>query len=281
MRGVGARRGAEREREREVNASESKCAFFFDARETERVRFFRFLCMCPPGVFPARGNRQTQTRISIRERDFLLSLYVGISRGTLIEKSTRELFLRVPEAHYSTLPIIHKRTLSVSLAFNNERDTLTLTHKKKGRDVADAVDVDEQNRVLDWRDDVVFNATCASGDDEDDDDDDDDDEKKKKERNANERRERRRKWVRLARRPDSEEVFASSAERESRLLLHRRVADIESFDFHHSETFSPRGWERYRSERTHELRGVDDVGERGERYERDRERRANESEESV
>ena len=131
MRGVGARRGAEREREREVNASESKCAFFFDARETERVRFFRFLCMCPPGVFPARGNRQTQTRISIRERDFLLSLYVGISRGTLIEKSTRELFLRVPEAHYSTLPIIHKRTLSVSLAFNNERDTLTLTHKKK------------------------------------------------------------------------------------------------------------------------------------------------------
>ena len=61
-RGGRSSRGGEREREREreVNASESKCAFFFDARETERVRFFRFLCVCPPGVFPARGNRQTQ-----------------------------------------------------------------------------------------------------------------------------------------------------------------------------------------------------------------------------
>ena len=148
---------------------------------------------------------------------------------------------------------IHKRNSSVSPSYLSTKET---------RDAADAADVDdgerhhhsllrEQNRVLDWRDDVVFNATCASGDDEDDDD--DDEKKKKKERNANERRERRRKWVRLARRPDSEEVFASSAERESRLLLHRRVADIESFDFHHSETFSPRGWERYRSERTHEL----------------------------
>ena len=252
--------------------------------------------------FWRRARERDKKSASARDFFDFCFLFVCPRRVHFCEARVRErekrAFLRVPfsEAH-STLPLfIHKRTLS-SLSLFNRRDTHTHTHtlthtQKKGRDVADADDVDdgerhhsllrEQNRVLDWRDDVVFNATCASGDDEDDDDDDDDDEKKKKkERNANERRERRRKWVRLARRPDSEEVFASSAGRESRLLLHRRVADIESFDFHHSETFSPRGWERYRSERTHELRGVDDVGERGERYERDRERRANESEESV
>jgi len=243
-------------RERERN---QKSAIFFD---------FVFL-----SARSARANFETSESRTAHRRD--LCIFRVPARSLTLKK-----------AHLSTKELF---SLSLSLSLS-----LSYLSTKETRDAADAADDDdgerhhhsllrEQNRVLDWRDDVVFNATCASGDDEDDDDDDDDDEKKKKkkERNANERRERRRKWVRLARRPDSEEVFASSAERESRLLLHRRVADIESFDFHHSETFSPRGWERYRSERTHELRGVDDVGERGERYERDRERRANESEESV
>ena len=73
---------------------------------------------------------------------------------------------------------------------------------------------------------------------------------------------RRRRWRRARAgtrkatpggRSNPNEIFTSLTERESRLLLHRRLADIESFNVHDSKTFSCGSWERYRSERTHEF----------------------------
>ena len=229
-----------------------KCAFslcrsvfvFFPKERNQKCDFSILRCRSSARARTKfRNIREQNCRAACRIPEEICAFFAFLRRY-----SRRSLTLKSKKLIYP-----QKNSLCFSPSYLSTKET---------RDAADAADVDdgerhhhsllrEQNRVLDWRDDVVFNATCASGDDEDDDD--DDEKKKKKERNANERRERRRKWVRLARRPDSEEVFASSAERESRLLLHRRVADIESFDFHHSETFSPRGWERYRSERTHEL----------------------------
>ena len=68
-----------------------------------------------------------------------------------------------------------------------------------------------------------------------------------------EERERERGRLRLAGRSNPNEIFTSLTERESRLLLHRRLADIESFNVHDSKTFSRGSRERYRSERTHEF----------------------------